>query len=145
MLVAISSFTLVACKKDCRDHKVLTRNGLPIEASQEVPRKETKGMGSADVTYNKQTKVLTYKLTWTNLTGVPTGAHIHGPASRGTNAGIKHDFFSSFPRTISGTYSGSAMVDGVALIEDSLLAGKYYFNIHTAINPGGEIRGQIEF
>jgi hypothetical protein len=25
-----------------------------------------------------------------------------------------------------------------------LVAGKWYFNIHTAANPGGEIRGQIE-
>lgn len=37
------------------------------------------------------------------------------------------------------------MVDGSAIKEDSLMAGMYYFNIHTAKYPGGEIRGQIEF
>ena len=24
-----------------------------------------------------------------------------------------------------------------------LVAGKWYFNIHTAANPGGEVRGQV--
>ena len=39
----------------------------------------------------KCTKILTYTVSWTNLTGIPTGAHIHGTAARGLNAGIKHE------------------------------------------------------
>jgi hypothetical protein len=38
-------------------------------------------------------------------------------------------------------------VDGSATLTDAqaadLLAGKDYINIHTAANPGGEIRGQV--
>lgn len=127
------------------DDQIIKKHGLPISGDQEFPPKITKAMGKANVSYNMKTKVLSYTLTWNNLTGAPTGAHIHGPAARGSNAGIKHDFFSSFPKTVNGTYSGSVVVDGVALVEESLLMGLYYFNIHTPTNPGGEIRGQIEF
>lgn len=144
----ISSFVfLSACtKEDCEDDKnVYTKKGLDLSGSQEVPVRDTKAYGKADVSYDKKTKMLKYDIAWFNLTGNPTGAHIHGTAPRGVNAAIKHDFFSLIPKTVSGTFSNSVMVDGVAIKEDSLLLGFYYFNIHTPTYPGGEIRGQIEF
>ena len=55
------------------------------------------------------------------------------------------DSISIFPKTQAGTFSDKVLVDGVKLKEDSLLAGFYYVNIHTSTNPGGEIRGQIEW
>jgi len=144
----ISSFVLLsACtKEDCEDdNKVYTKKGLDLSGAQEVPVRDTKAYGKADVSYDKKTKMLKYDISWFNLTGVPTGSHIHGSAPRGVNAPIKHDFFSLIPKTPSGTFSNSVMVDGVAIKEDSLLLGFYYLNIHTPTFPGGEIRGQIEF
>ena len=45
---------------------------------------------------------------------------------------------------ISNAASGS---EGSATLTDAqaadLTGGKYYINIHTAANPGGEIRGQV--
>ena len=144
----ISSFVLLsACTKEDKeeDKKVYTAKGLELSGAQEVPVRDTKAYGKADVSYDKKTRMLKYDIAWFSLTGVPTGAHIHGTAPRGVNAPIKHDFFSLIPKTVSGTFSNSVMVDGVAIKEDSLLLGFYYFNIHTATFPGGEIRGQIEF
>ena len=110
-----------------------------------MPVKDTPAKGKMDITYNKKTKVLTYSLSWSGLTGNIIGSHIHGTAPRGVNAGIKHDFTALIPKTTSGTFSNSVVVDEVAIKEDSLLLGYYYINIHTPMNPGGEIRGQIEF
>lgn len=140
-----ASLCLISCGKDHPDVRVVSRTGLLLSPGQEVPAKTAPSTGTADVSYNKDTKMLTYTLNWKDLTGVPTGAHIHGTARRGVNAGVKHDFTSLIPKTVSGTFSNSVMVDGVAIREDSLLRGAYYFNIHTELNPGGEIRGQIEF
>ena len=145
VLLAISSLTLTACKKDCEDHCVKTKNGLQISPRQEVPMRESNGYGTLDVSYNKCTKVLNYKVTWSNLTGPIQGSHIHGPAARGVNASVKHDFTSLISKTTSGTFSNSVTVDGIAIKEDSLLKGFYYVNLHTPKFPGGEIRGQIEF
>lgn len=145
LTVAATSFILSACHKDCDDKHEITRKNLPVNGLQEVPQRTTKAHGSLDVSYNKKTKVLTYNVKWHDLTANPVGAHIHGEAAKGVNASIKHDFTAPLPKTTSGTYTGSVVVDEVAIKQAGLLAGLYYINIHTPMFPGGEIRGQIEF
>lgn len=133
-------------KEKKKDDKVLySAKNLPMSGAQEVPQRATPAEGLIDVEYDKRDRYLNYTVKWANLTGNPTGAHIHGPAARGANAGIKHDFFNIFPRTQAGVFQYSVLVDGISIKEDSLLKGYYYFNIHTPMYPGGEIRGQIEF
>ena len=132
-------------KEKEKEKTVYAAANLPMSGLQEVPQRETLASGTFDANYDKTTKLLKYTVRWNQLTGTPTGSHIHGVAARGVNAGIKHDFFAAFPKTVSGTFSNSVMVDGVAIKEDSLLLGFYYFNIHSGQFPGGEIRGQIEF
>lgn len=120
-----------------------SRTGLPLGPDQEVPATSSTATGSADVSYNPGSRMLVYTVNWTGLTGEPTMAHIHGPAARGENAGPKHDLSNLLVKAATGSFTDSVMV-GNDIKEDSLLLGHYYFNIHTAANPGGEIRGQIE-
>ena len=147
LFLAICSITLFACKKHCKDDDdcVKVKNEVALTGAQEVPPKETDAHGTVNISYNKCDKILKYTISWMNLTGEPIGSHIHGPAPRGVNASIKHDFTALIPKVTSGTFTNSVTVDGIAIKEDSLLAGYYYFNIHTPKFPGGEIRGQIEF
>ncbi|MET0243486.1 MAG: CHRD domain-containing protein [Flavitalea sp.] len=148
VMAALSATCMVACKKDDDDMKnddVVAKTGLSIAGSQEVPAKTSSASGTLDVSYNKVSKMLTFTVNYKDLTGAATGAHIHGVAARGSNAGVKYDFHHLFPTTVSGTFTNTVAVDGTSLKEDSLLSGYYYVNIHTATNPGGEIRGQIEF
>ena len=146
VVAGICAASFIACDKDDNeDDNVVSRTGLEITGAQEVPAKTGPATGSMDVSYNKMTKMLSYTVRWEALSGPPTGSHIHGIAPRGVNAGVKHDFFPQFPKTVSGTFMNSVLVDGTQIKEDSLLLGYYYVNIHTALNPGGEIRGQIEF
>ena len=82
---------------------------------------------------------------FTDLTGVPTLMHIHGPAAVGQNAGpivdlMPYNFPAADPTkggVILGTFSFPTNE------VSSLLGGSNYVNIHTALNPGGEIRGQL--
>jgi hypothetical protein len=128
-----------------KEKTVYEAANLPMSGLQENPKRETKASGSINLRYDKATKMLRFTVSWKDLSGNPTGSHIHGPAPKGVNAGIKYDFFSLFPKTTSGTFTNTFLVDGVAVKEDSLLLGFYYLNIHSPLHPGGEIRGQLEF
>jgi hypothetical protein len=107
-----------------------------LQGSQEVPPVAGSGSGSAELSYDTATKKLTWKVTFSGLSGPATAAHFHGPAEPGKNAGV------AVP--ISGAASP---MEGSATLTDAqasdLVGGKWYVNIHTAANKGGEIRGQV--
>lgn len=108
-----------------------------LSSSQEVPPNASAGSGNAEVMVNPSTMAMTYRVTYSGLTGPATMGHIHGPAAVGQNAGVKVPFPSAAqsPVTGSGTLTAEQYAD--------LKGGRYYVNIHTATNPGGEIRGQL--
>lgn len=110
-----------------------------LTAKDEVPPNASAATGDGTFTLNPATKELTWVVTFTGLTGPATAAHIHGPAAAGVNAGVVVPF--DPPKAPAGEIKGSK-----ALTDDQiadLKAGKYYANIHTDANKGGEIRGQL--
>lgn len=70
------------------------------------------------------------------LSGPATAAHFHGPASAGANAGVVVPFANA-----ASPIEGQATITAAQAAD--LMAGRWYANIHTAANPGGEIRGQM--
>jgi hypothetical protein len=111
-----------------------------LTASNETPANNSKGTGSITATYDTSSKRLTWKGSYSGLTGDATMAHFHGPADAGQNAGVAiwiSTKGSPFPTSFEGN---ATLTDAQAA---DLLAGRWYVNIHTAANPGGEIRGQL--
>ena len=109
-----------------------------LSSRSEVPKTESTGTGRLHATFDPQTKAFNYTLTFENLTGPATVAHIHGPATRAQNAGVVVPLGDKNPT--------SPITGSVTLTDDqvkSLQSSKLYVNVHTAANPGGEIRGQI--
>ncbi|HEY8288204.1 MAG TPA: CHRD domain-containing protein [Acetobacteraceae bacterium] len=109
-----------------------------LSGAREVPKTDSKGTGTFQGTLDTTSKVLTYTLTFDKLSGPATAAHLHGPAAHTAAAGVMAPLGDKNPTSpVSGT---------VTLNDDQLKAlqsGKVYVNVHTAANPGGEIRGQI--
>ena len=107
-----------------------------LNAASETPPTDSKGTGAAKITYDTTSKLLTWSVTFKDLSADPTAAHFHGPADVGAKAGPVVP--------IPGTASP---MDGTATLTDAqaaeLMAGKWYVNVHTAVNPDGEIRGQV--
>ena len=59
-----------------------------LDGKSEVPPNASAGTGTADIDYDAATKKLSWKLTYSGLTGPATAAHFHGPAEPGKNAGV---------------------------------------------------------
>jgi CHRD domain len=107
-----------------------------LKGSNEVPPNSSPASGAAEATFDTTSKLLTYTVTYKDLTGPALGAHFHGPVEAGKNAGIVLPF-----KTVQSPIQGSATLTDEQATD--LLAGKWYANIHTAANPGGELRGQM--
>lgn len=109
-----------------------------LSGGQEAPPVATRGHGTARVELNTTTNTISWRVSYGDLTGPVTGAHIHGPARMGQNAGIVVPF--------SGNLNAQPLTGEQRLAPAQvaqLVSGQWYVNIHTARHPGGEIRGQL--
>jgi hypothetical protein len=107
-----------------------------LKGSDEVPPNTTAGTGQVEASLDTGKKTFSYKVTYSGLTGAAMAAHFHGPAAPGANA----------PPVIPIGKLASPMTGSAQLTDAQaadLTAGKWYFNIHTAAHPSGEIRGQL--
>jgi hypothetical protein len=111
-----------------------------LNGGTEVPPNETKGTGTLTATYDPATKQLTWSGSYTGLTGDVTAAHFHGPAEPGKNAGVAI-WISTKGSPFPTPFNGSATLTDAQAAD--LEAGRWYVNLHTAANPGGELRGQL--
>ncbi len=108
-----------------------------LDGASETPPRVTKGTGTADVRLDTVTKVLSWKVEYSGLTGPATMAHFHGPAAPGTAAKVTVPLTGDLTSPIAGS---AAIADGQI---GDLSGGLWYLNIHTAKYPSGEIRGQV--
>lgn len=107
-----------------------------LKASNEAPPIDSKGAGAVTATYDTATKKLTWKGSYTGLSGPATAAHFH-TGEAGKNGGV----------TVPIGGADKSPFEGSATLTDAqaadLMTGRLYVNIHTAANKAGEIRGQV--
>lgn len=113
---------------------------VPLSGAEQVPPVNTPGSGTAHLTYDPDTHVLKWQITYQNLSGPVTMGHIHGPAPKGKNAGVKI-WLTEKGKEASSPITGEAKLS--AADEKEMMAGEWYINLHTKAHPGGEVRGQI--
>jgi hypothetical protein len=117
--------------------------GAHPEGPQETPPTPSPGKGISAMTLTDEGHVFRYSAN--DMTGLPTAAHFHN-APVGAPGPVV--------RPIYGVETlGSESADGVWKTSDpdplttmllgEMVTGNLYINLHTAVFPGGEIRGQI--
>ena len=126
---------------------------VPLSALNENPpvsNAESTARGTAVITINKATNTIDFNV---SLNSFPAGsvvriAHIHGPAPRTGNASVLVDTKLA-PGDVTltegfGTFSFEQVTTSAANITAILAAPEnHYFNVHTALNGGGAVRGQL--
>jgi CHRD domain len=92
--------------------------------------------GTVTAELEKSERAFAYRATYSGLSGPATMAHFHGPADPGKDA----------PPVVT-VPSAKLPIGGSVRLTDQeiadLEAGKWYFNVHTAAHPAGEVRGQV--
>ena len=128
------------------------------------------GGGVGTFAFDDATNIFFWSINYANLSGPVLAAHIHGAPS-GINGGIVIDLVIPDPAVLGSasdplmvalapppiTADGSNPFFGQYIGEATLLPAAFpalttapigseipwYVNLHTALNPGGEIRGQL--
>jgi hypothetical protein len=148
-----------------RDHGKSNDNTVTafLTGHTEVPAVHSKGTGKLTLTINAD-NTMSYTLTYSGLNNPAAVAHVHIGQSfasggvvfflcgGGTKVGTPCPAGNtSTPVSVSGTIVAAdvalpaqGIVAGdLAGVVQEIRAGFAYANIHTAVSPGGEIRGQL--
>jgi hypothetical protein len=113
---------------------------VPLTGAQSVPPVDTSGAGTANLTYDPTTRVVTWDISYSGLSSPVTMAHFHGPAKEGKNAPVVI-WLTVQGKPPTNPIKGSATLTPEQAQQFS--AGEWYVNVHTQSHPAGEIRGQV--
>jgi hypothetical protein len=109
-----------------------------LEPSSEVPPRVSRGHGTLNATFDTSSKSLNWTITYEGMSSPVTAAHFHGPAPVGQNANVQVPIAKD---ALASPIKGSVTLNDKQVTD--LMAGQWYFNVHTQQNPSGEIRGQV--
>ena len=131
--------------------------------NENPPHPTSSGTGTAMVTFDTTTNMMTVNVVFSGLSGTTIASHIHCciPPDGNTAVATTTPTFTGFPSGVtSGTYShtfdmtlassynpsfitanGGTPASAEAVLLSGMLAGESYLNIHSSVFPGGEIRG----
>jgi len=139
ILISIAFISITSCDKKDNDNNGMYTVSGNSSGSQTVPPVTGTATGAIAGTYNANTNLLTYTISWTGLTAAASSSVFY-MGSSGTNGTLVEN------TTITTSGSTGASVGTLTLSdaqETALLNGSMYYVVGTPTYTSGEIRGQI--
>jgi len=136
--LVITVISVYSCAKAGIGGPSYTIDGI-ANGAQVVPSSSSSAIGSVSGNLDGSENTMTGKIKWSNLSGSPTAIHIHGGLP-GRN-GYPYFILIKIPQATTDSMNFTAVFTESE--EGGIAPGKYYFDIHTAAFPNGEIRGQM--
>jgi Cu/Zn superoxide dismutase len=131
-VVSLALAALLACGSSALAETISFR--AELKGANEQPPVIGNATGTVTATYDTASKKLTWTVNYSGLTGNATGAHFHRPGPADNTPDVTGYLVS--PLQGSGNLTDAQTSD--------LTAGRWYFEIETAANPKGEIRGPMQ-
>lgn len=116
----------------------IIRFSARLTGAAEVPPLAGRGSGRADLVLDTDTKMLSWRVSYSGLTGPVTAAHFRTPAEPGSALTTTMDFKGPFATPIVS----STRLNDIEI--GDLRAGLWSLNLMTAAHPKGEIGGDLE-
>jgi hypothetical protein len=139
LVVALSIVGLASAATHSETYKFKSKltAGAEVPTPKGVPSGATGQFTVTTVEPKKGSVKLTWKLTFSHLSGKAMQAHIHlGKPGKAGNVLV------ALCAPCRSGQTGKAVI--ARSVEDALERGRTYVNVHTLKNPAGEIRGQIK-
>lgn len=120
-----------------------------LDSFNEVPSISLPGAkGDAAIVLDTSTGEFGWVISFEGLTGPAVSAHFH-EAMKGSTGSIVLNLDTDSGVVLSGIGQSEGVFAGGTILDptqiSNVLDGLWYINIHTAVNPTGEIRGQVQF
>ena len=117
-----------------------------LDGAQEDPPVAGAGSGTGFVVFSEDDSTIWYRVDYADLSGPVVAAHIHTGVvgeSGGVILPLAHGPSPMMGALTSADFAAAGTITSYDEAVAAIKAGETYFNLHTAANPGGEIRGQI--
>jgi hypothetical protein len=112
---------------------------VQLNGTQQVPPVQSPGSGTANLTYDPGTRVVTWSITYSGLSSPVTMAHFHRAAA-GQNGPVVI-WLSKQGSPVESPIKGEVTLTPEQA--QQFTAGDWYINVHTRDHPAGEVRGQV--
>lgn len=120
----------------CQSMEMMSGQQVTLSGNNEVPAVATSASGSGTVTI-KEDRSVSVHIVVTGMTA--TAGHIHEAA-----AGANGPVIVPFTKTGDNMFDAAAGAKLTDAQYAAYKAGNLYVNVHSAKNPGGEIRAQLK-
>jgi len=139
IVFALAALACVAWAGSATAAAVKTK--VQLTGAEQTPPVMTKGKGTASLTWDASTRVLTWHVTYSGLSGDATMSHFHNGANGAKCGGPVAIWITKKGEPVKSPITGKATLTPEQA--QQLEAGNWYINVHSKDHPAGEICGQV--